>query len=477
MQSKEEFDKELQKVLNDELPAKRGKKKRKKWKKKPLLIGAIGLIGLLFLITRTFGGTKETAAFVNPQPLSKGSVVESITLNGPVSGTDSVDVVSNLHLEVLEIAVKEGDSVEKGQLLATLDASSLEREIEMAQKTYDLAVAARTENQKARQAAYEKAVQAYSEASKAFERSNILHDTGDVSDVEWETAKHAMEAARKDVNSYDVSGGRVKESATDSQQVESAWFTLQNKKRDLENTQIVSPIAGTVVRVNSKVGRFADKIEDEKPMFIIENLDCLQLSIRVSEYSIGKVKLGQKAMISADILNGETLQGVVSRISPTGEEKGDGSTERVIPITISVDSNDSGLIAGITAKAKVTLAEATDTFVVPISSLVQDSTGTLSIAVVQNGKLHLIPVATGVESDFETEIFAAGEEALTEGMLYLPTPPAGAAEGMSVTVPQETTQANTDEAETTVASSDTENSNTETSAAASSEAAGGGSSE
>ncbi|MDO4324471.1 MAG: efflux RND transporter periplasmic adaptor subunit [bacterium] len=449
MQSKEEFDKELQKVLNDELPAKGGKKKKKKWKKKPLLISAVGLIGLAVLILRAFGGSQETAVPVSPQPLSKGSVVESITLSGPVSGTDSVDVVSNLHLEVLDIVVNEGDSVEKGQLLATLDSSSLEREIEMAQNTYDLAVAARAENQRARQAAYEKAVQSYDEAKKASTRANILHEAGDISDVEWETAKHAMTAAQKDVDSYEVSGGRVKESAVDSQQVENARFELKNKQRDLENTQITSPISGTVVRVNSKVGRFADKTEDEKPMFIIENLDRLQISIRVSEYSIGKVKLGQKAVISADILNGKTVEGVVSRISPTGEEKGDGSTERVIPITISVDSNDSGLIAGITAKAKVTLAEANDTFVVPISSLVQDTDGNVSIAVVRDGKIHLLAVTTGVESDFETEIFAAGEEALTEGMLYLPNPPAAVAEGMPVTVPQ-TAEAGTAE-ETAVA--------------------------
>lgn len=434
MQNQEEFDKELQKVLNDELPAKGKKIKRKgRWKKK-VLISALGLIGLLFLISKAFGNGKEVSVSVNAQPLTKGSVTETLTLNGPVSGTDSVDVVSNLHLEVLDIAVSEGDQVEKGQILATLDSSSLQREIEMARNAYNLAVQARAENQKSRQMAYEKALQAYSEAQKALSRADVLHAAGDISELDWENAKNAVVNAQKDVASYDVVNGQVKMSASDDLQVENARFELENKQKDLENTQIVSPIAGTVTRVNSKVGRFADKTEDEKPMFIIENLDQLQLSIRVSEYSIGKVKLGQKAQISADLLHGEAVNGVVSMISPSGEEKGDGSTERVIPITIAIEEENSGLIPGITAKAKVVLAEAKDTFVVPVSALVQDSSGALSIAAVQDGKIHLIKITTGVESDFETEIFPAEGETLQEGMQYLPDPPQNAAEGLEVTV-------------------------------------------
>ena len=72
--------------------------------------------------------------------------------------------------------------------------------------------------------------------------------------------------------------------------VKSAQFELEQKKKDLENAEVKSPITGTVVRVNSKVGQFADKPEDEKPMFIVENLDNLEMEIAVSEYSISKVR-------------------------------------------------------------------------------------------------------------------------------------------------------------------------------------------
>ena len=49
-----------------------------------------------------------------------------------------------------------------------------------------------------------------------------------------------------------------------------------------------------MVRVNTKVGRFADTTENDVPLFVIENLDVLEMKINVSEYSIGQIKKGQE---------------------------------------------------------------------------------------------------------------------------------------------------------------------------------------
>ena len=79
----------------------------------------------------------------------------------PVSGTDSVDVVSNIHAEIKSIAVKEGDRVTEGQLLAEVDDSDLLKELEIAQNSYDLAVPQKEEKLRDTKNGYEKAVQDY----------------------------------------------------------------------------------------------------------------------------------------------------------------------------------------------------------------------------------------------------------------------------------------------------------------------------
>ena len=138
---------------------------------------------------------------------------------------------------------------------------------------------------------YAKAVQDYQAAQANYDRTNILYQGGSASQLELETASNQLNDALRQMNSYTVKDGRAVADESYSLQIENAAFELEQKKEALADTQVTSPIGGTVTRVNCKVGRFADKTEDDKPMFIIENLDTLQMRLSVSEYSIGKVQL------------------------------------------------------------------------------------------------------------------------------------------------------------------------------------------
>ena len=345
-----------------------------------------------------------------------------------------MDVVSNLHVEITDIAVKEGDRVEKDQIIATLDSTDLIKEVEMAQNSYNLAVSNYEQKVKDTQNAYEKAVQDFNSASAAAARSQQLYESGSLSQVELEAATNAMNDAARQLNTFTVKDGKAVVNDSYALEVENAKFTLDQKQTNLDNAQIKSPISGTVVRVNCKVGRFADKTEDDKPMFIIENLDVLEMQLKVSEYSIGKVKLGQSVIISADILNGDSVTGEITAISPTGEEKGGGSTERVVPTTVRITETNSRLIAGITARAEILLAEAKDTFFVTSSSLIQKDDGSLYIAALENNAVKLIPVETGVESDFQVEILPKDGTVLEENMTIITNPTASFTDGMPVVV-------------------------------------------
>ena len=57
-------------------------------------------------------------------PLEKQDIQEKLSISGPVSGTDSVDVVSNIHAEILQMNVKEGDKVIRGRFWPCLTAQS-----------------------------------------------------------------------------------------------------------------------------------------------------------------------------------------------------------------------------------------------------------------------------------------------------------------------------------------------------------------
>jgi len=438
--SGEEVERELEAYINE---PKNGKRRRISLSgavrairgqspKKKRIEAVLAVAAAVCLAVRcTAGGS--TLSQVPSMALAKGDVVSSLSLTGPVSGTDSADVVSNLHSEVLEIRVKEGDTVEKGKVLAVIDRTDAQKEVDVAQNAYDLAVSEYNESLRDTKIGYEKAKQDYSTASLNYERNKTLFEAGAISSAEFEAVGNALSDARRAVEGYRMENGQAVPDESYELKVKAAQFELDQKKRDLEDTEVKSPISGTVVRVNSKVGQFADKPEDEKPMFIIENLAQLEMELQISEYSVGDVSVGLPVDITADILNGKTVTGTITSISPTGEEKtGSASTERVVPATVSIDKADSGLIAGITARASIVTERAEDVFKVPSSAVRTGEDGSSQIAVLKEGTgiVHFVSVDTGVESDLETEIIPIGEE-LTEGMTLLLTPD-GLTEGMEV---------------------------------------------
>ena len=103
--SPEEFDKEL-----DSLLAGTTEKKPKNPKRKKIIIAAaIAILGITGI--KLLSGGKDMVPVVDTVTPTRKTIQNRLTVTGPISGTDSVDVVSNLHAEILEIPVKEGDKV------------------------------------------------------------------------------------------------------------------------------------------------------------------------------------------------------------------------------------------------------------------------------------------------------------------------------------------------------------------------------
>lgn len=435
----QEYEKGLAELMAEDVPGKKKKAKKgrrigrfwKSWsRKKKIIVGVAAAAAALFLVAKTRGGGSDGAIMVSAAPLARGDVEEVLSISGPVSGTDSAEVVSRLHAEIREILVKEGDKVRAGQVLARLDPADVQKEVEIARNAYDLAVAERKEAQLQAETGYAKARQDEQAAKRDYDRKAMLFSGGDVSRMELEAAQDALAEASRQVSTFTLQDGKPVANESYDLRIRNAEFELEKKEKELEEAEVTSPIDGTVVRVNSRVGRFADTVDDDRPLFSIDNLEKLEMKINVSEYSIGKVRVGQKAEISADILSGETEEGVITSISPTGEEKGGGSTERVIPTTIQIQNPDTRLIAGITARAQIVLNEAKDTWVVPIGALIEKE-GQTMLASVENNTVKMIPVETGVESDVEVEVKGEG---LTEGISYITSPMAFLEDGMAVVV-------------------------------------------
>ena len=358
----------------------------------------------------------------------KSDLTQTLKLSAVLEGTDSTEVVSNLHYEVSELFVQEGDRVEKGQLLARLDSTEVSRKIQSSNGNVKLLELQQEETLKNRQLELDNAQRDLENAQKNYDDIKALYDVGGASESELEEAANKLEDAKTAVNSIEAVDGKAVLSDAEKQSMANARLDASIQAETLNDCEIVSPIDGTVTRVNTKVGRFADDTESNVPMFVIENIDELQMKVLVSESDIGKVKVGQKVSVTADIIDGETVDAQVERISPTGEEKTGGTGGRVIPVYIKLTEKNENLIAGITAKATIITAEEKDVLTVPIEALAETEDGTEVVyTVTDENTIKIVPVTSGADDDINISVKGEGLEdgtrivlnpslALTEGM-------------------------------------------------------------
>ena len=380
-------------------------------KRKKIVIAVVVLFAAAG-IKLAMGKGEAPAEMVSTAMAEKQDLEETLKLKAVLEGTESVEVVSRLHYEVKELLVKEGDRVKKGQLLAVLDSTDLSQEMSL--KEGDLALLQKEQAETLRDRQVE-----YDNAKKLYDDTKALFDIGAASQSELDAAKDALD----------------KIPAEEKQALANRKQEIGIQASALEDCQIRSMIDGTVTRVNTKVGRFADETEDDKPMFVIENIDTLQMKVMVGEKDIAKIKVGQDVDITADILNGASVAGKVTRISPTGELKDGAASERVIPVYVSVTEKNEKLIAGITAKATIHIAKAAQALTVPYEAVGELEDGSTVVYVVnEDNTIHIVPVKLGLETDLYVEI---KDGDLKEGQTIVLNPSLALTEGMNVLPQQE----------------------------------------
>lgn len=434
--------------------------------KKKVVLGIIIFIVLGGVgVSAKIKSAGEKPLHVNISKVEEKGIQSVLSLKAPLEGDESIEIVSRLHYEILSINVKEGDKVEEGQVLAVLDTSRLEEEIEKLRDNLELLEIQNSEQKSGKelslisaeeklkeelensQRSYESALEGYKKAESEYEKSKVLYASEIISTQELKDKENSLNEAKRKIEAFNVVDGKVQ--ATQAQlveirniktsssnesgakSVEIAKKELIRKQQEIDDCYIKSSIKGTVTRVNSKVGRFADEIDDKKPMFEIENMEKLKMIANVSEYDIARLQIGQKAEISADILNGDFVRGVVSRISPTGEIKSGTSNERVIPVQIDITDETKGLIAGINASAKVETESQENALVIPIEALVDEGNDEYSVFVAENGFVKKISVKVGVEDILEVQIIGDGIKA---GDSVILNPDFMIEDGMSVIV-------------------------------------------
>lgn len=139
-------------------------------------------------------------------------------------------------------------------------------------------------------------------------------------------------------------------------------LSLENQYKNLDQYIVKSPISGTIIEKNYKLG---DKLEPGKNLCTIFDLSYLTMTLNIDELDISQVSVGQSVKISAEALPNKTYEGKVTKISINGVTA-NGVT--VYPVTIRLDKTD-GLLPGMNVDASIQVVDKKDVLSVPIAAV------------------------------------------------------------------------------------------------------------
>ncbi|MDD2397734.1 MAG: efflux RND transporter periplasmic adaptor subunit [Tissierellia bacterium] len=399
-------------------------------KKTIVFIVVLVAAAIIFSFINKSSAAPEVMA--NVSNLERKTLEHIISVKSPLEGIEKAEVASPLNYEIIDIKVKEGDIVEKGQVLAVLDSEELEKQIEFEENQIELSKLETENSIRVMQIEYDKAFSNLKELEEAYLQNKELYENGVITEEAFKKVENNLADSKISIESYNAVNGKIVMTQADKKRIEIQEKQLQLKKEDLEKVHIKSPIDGTVTRVNVNIGRYAKDTENGAPMFIVENLEKLQMKVAVSEFDVGKIKLNQEAEIYSDILGKEFAKGIIARISPTAEQKDNNTMERVIPVLIDITEKPENLIAGVIANAKIKTEKRENTFAVPSGAIVQDGEGYKIYILNDDNTISSITVEIGLETDLESEIIGD----LTEEMKFVINPDETFEEGMTV-IPNE----------------------------------------
>ena len=153
-----------------------------------------------------------------------------------------------------------------------------------------------------------------------------------------------------------------------SNSLRSAEISLNDTQRSMEDYTITSPISGTIIAKDVKVGdTVGSSSSTTETMCVIYDLSYLEMMLDVDELDILDIQVGQKAEITADAISDRTFEGVVTSISSAGTTSGGTTT---YPVTIRIDDTGS-LMPGMNATAVIDIASAEDALSVPNAAIVR----------------------------------------------------------------------------------------------------------
>ncbi len=294
--------------------------------KRLLIIGGI-LVAILIAVVVIVKGSGHSTTKVSTETVMRRNITEVVSASGKVQPELEIKISSDVPGEIVELNVKEGDTVKKGDLLLRINPVIYQSAVERMQATLN-STKANLANSQARQ---EQAKAQFVNAEAAFNRTEKLLKQGAVSQAEFDQAKATYESSKADVAAATeaVRGADFNVRSTEA--------SLKESTDNLAKTSIYAPVSGTVSKLNKRKGeRVVGTAQMEGTEILrLANLLEMEVLVDVNENDILRVHEGDTAYVEVDAHDNRKFKGIVTEVANSANTLGL-STDQVTNFQVKI---------------------------------------------------------------------------------------------------------------------------------------------
>lgn len=362
-----------------------------------IIVAIVVILAIAGIAFASIRGQKKEGTPVTFGKVERSDLTSKVSANGRIDAQRKVDLSANVMGQIVNLAVREGDVVKKGDFLLQIDQKQLAASAQGAEASMRALFSDR-----------EASRATLAEAQLSFERAQSNFAGKIIPQAELDRARTALDSARASVSAIE-------------QRIEQSRANLAAARDTLSKTTMTAPMAGIITALPVEEGEVAVIGTMNNPgtkLLTIADMSAVEAVMEVDETDIPNVKVGQRATVTIDAYPNKTYAGVVTEVgsSPmSGATVGGSGNEAInFEVKIQLDNPPAGVRPGFSASADIITGTRAKAIAIPIQALVvrekpdtanaktpQEEEG---VYLVKDGKVQFAAVTTGLAGDSNIEI-------------------------------------------------------------------------
>jgi HlyD family secretion protein len=277
----------------------------KKSKKKIIVFSIIGVVLAALALLVILGSNREKIVSVQTEKALRRTITQIVTASGKIQPEVQVKINAEVSGEIIDLPLKEGDRVRKGQLLVRIKPDAYQAQVER----FEAALVMQRAN-------LTKAEAEYKRVSELFEKNLVSQAEMDIAKATFQSAKAAFDQANA---------------------------SLKEARETLAKTSIYSPMDGVVSQLNSQLGErvSGSTFTQGTEIMTVADLSRMEARVDVGENDVVHVSLADTARIEVDAYPDKKFIGIVTYIANTAKTRGLGTQEEITNFEVRIRLRES----------------------------------------------------------------------------------------------------------------------------------------